>query len=128
MRGPLAPGHLPISTSRGEVFDDLVRESVDRLRDRWEKRLEGVAFDVQDVPWPRDLPAAAQGEEVVPLARLVQGDAQQPSRIVVFRHPVELRTVDRGERAALVHDLIVEQVADYLGLGPETVDPHYGQG
>lgn len=128
MRGPLAPGHLPISTSRGEVFDDLVRESVDRLRDRWEKRLEGVTFGVQDAPWPRDLPAAAPGEETVPLARLVPGDAQQPSRIVVFRHPVELRTVDRGERAALVHDLIVEQVADYLGLGPETVDPHYGQG
>ena len=29
-------------------------------------------------------------------------------------------------RATLVHDVVVEQVAELLGLEPETVDPDYG--
>jgi hypothetical protein len=51
----------------------------------------------------------------------------QPTRIVVFRRPVEIRARGRDERAALVHDIVVEQVAELLGLSPETVDPRYGE-
>ena len=35
MRGPLAPRQVPISLSRSEVFDEYVRESVERLERRW---------------------------------------------------------------------------------------------
>jgi hypothetical protein len=46
--------------------------------------------------------------------------------VVVYRRPVEIRTKGRDERAALVHEIVVEQVAELLGLSPETVDPRYG--
>ena len=41
--------------------------------------------------------------------------------------PVEIRTKNRDERAMLVHEVVVEQVAELLGLAPESVDPRYGQ-
>ena len=34
---------------------------------------------------------------------------------------------NRDERALLVHEVVVEQVAELLGLAPESVDPRYGQ-
>ena len=49
------------------------------------------------------------------------------ARVVVYRRPVEIRTKGRDERAALVHEVVVEQVAELLGLTPETVDPRYGE-
>lgn len=47
--------------------------------------------------------------------------------MVVYRRPVEIRTKGRDERAALVHEVVVEQVAELLGLTPDTVDPRYGE-
>ncbi len=44
---------------------------------------------------------------------------------MVYRRPVEIRSKGREERSALVHEVVVEQVADLLGLTPEAVDPRY---
>ena len=63
----------------------------------------------------------------VPLGRLVSHGPGGRHRIVVYRRPVEIRAKSREDRAALVHDVVVEQVAELLGLSPETVDPRYGQ-
>jgi hypothetical protein len=126
LRGPLAPPQVPISLSRAEVFDDFVRDSVDRLEQRW-PQLGEVEFAVQEVPWPPAAPDADGLDDSVPLGRVVPAAKDRPSRIVVFRRPVEIRARGRDERAALVHDIVVEQVAELLGLAPETVDPRYGE-
>ncbi|OIV36939.1 hypothetical protein BIV57_13640 [Mangrovactinospora gilvigrisea] len=131
MRGPLAPPQVPIALTRSELFDDLVRDSVERLQGRWGKELDGVEFEIQEVPAEDDLEGGdgGDGDDAVPLARLVvdEGGASGRGRIVVFRRPIELRATGRTDRAALVHDLIVEQVADLLGLEPDAVDPRYGE-
>nr|WP_243638822.1 metallopeptidase family protein [Streptacidiphilus pinicola] len=130
MRGPLAPRQVPISLSRSEVFDEYVRESVERLERRW-PQLEEVEFAVQDVPAP--LPGEPEPEiedarpDEVPLGRLLEAAKGRPARIVVYRRPVEIRAKSRDERAALVHDVMVEQVAELLGVDPEAVDPRYGE-
>ena len=46
-----------------------------------------------------------------------------PPRIVIFRRPIEARARQRIELADLVHDLVVEEVARFLGLDPDVVDP-----
>ena len=46
---------------------------------------------------------------------------------MIYRRPVEIRAKTRDERATLVHEVVVEQVAELLGLSPETVDPRYGE-
>ncbi|NYI06156.1 metallopeptidase family protein [Allostreptomyces psammosilenae] len=124
MRGPLAPADVPVAMTRAERFDDLVRESMERLTARW-PQLETVLFEVVDVPWESATPSELSGGRVA-LAQLVPESKGQPARIVVFRRPVEVRAKPGDERATLVHDAIVEQVAELLGMSPETVDPRFG--
>ncbi|MFD6184298.1 metallopeptidase family protein [Streptomyces goshikiensis] len=126
MRGPVAPPQVPLSASRAELFGDLVRDSVERLERRWPQLAE-VEFVVADVPGPPGGPDGGWNDEAVPLGGLVEAAGGRPARIVVFRRPVDIRTKTRDEKALLVHEIVVEQVAELLGLSPETVDPRYGQ-
>ncbi|MBA0049478.1 metallopeptidase family protein [Streptomyces sp. AJS327] len=136
MRGPVAPPQVPLAISRAEAFDDLVRDSIGRLERHW-PQLSGVEFAVQEVP-----PMAPRGTgrpdealegglsedtETVPLGRVTGPEGDRPARVVVYRRPVEIRAGGRDERALLVHEVVVEQVAELLGLAPESVDPRYGQ-
>lgn len=118
MRGPVAPPQVPMSASRSETFRDLVQDSVERLERRW-PQLADVDFQVMDVPGTLG--------DTVPLGRAVSAEKGRPAQIVVYRRPVEIRTKSRDERALLVHEIVVEQVAELLGLAPESVDPRYGQ-
>ncbi|WP_425508590.1 metallopeptidase family protein [Streptomyces genisteinicus] len=118
MRGPVAPPQVPLAASRAESFRDLVRDSVERLERRWPELAE-VDFLVLEVPRAVD--------DSVPLGGSVPAGKDSPARIMVYRRPVEIRTKSRDERALLVHEVVVEQVAELLGLSPESVDPRYGQ-
>ncbi len=118
MRGPVAPPQVPLSVSRAESFRDLVQDSVERLERRW-PQLADVDFVVLDVPDSLD--------DTVPLGRALSAEKGRPAQIVVYRRPVEIRTKSRDERALLIHEVVVEQVAELLGLSPESVDPRYGQ-
>ncbi|KPC74412.1 hypothetical protein ADL27_50350, partial [Streptomyces sp. NRRL F-6602] len=64
----------------------------------------------------------------VPLGAAVGARKGRAAQVVVYRRPVEIRAKGRDERALLVHEVVVEQVADVLGLTPEAVDPRYGEG
>ncbi|MBL1082236.1 metallopeptidase family protein [Streptomyces actinomycinicus] len=128
MRGPIAPPQVPLAASRAEVFADLVQDSVERLERRW-PQLADIDFQVLEVPRleGRGDQVVAWGDEAVPLGGIVPARDGRPARVVVYRRPVEIRTKGRDERAALVHEVVVEQVAELLGLTPETVDPRYGE-
>jgi len=41
---------------------------------------------------------------------------------VVYRRPVEARAAGRPELADLVYEVVVEQVAELLGMEPDEVD------
>jgi predicted Zn-dependent protease with MMP-like domain len=129
MRGRLVPATVPISRSRSEIFDDMVLDAVEHLEERWAAQLRGVEFAVEDVP--PELPSYDSDvleDGSVPLARLLPGrdtgkGRGAPPRIVVYRRPLEARAMDREDLADLVHDVIVEQVANLLGVDPDEVDP-----
>lgn len=110
-----------MAKTRAQRFDDLVLDAVHRLEPRWERHLADVEFAVEEVP-PAVPPARPDG---VPLARLHPAAAGKPTRIVVYRRPVQARAEDDDELAALVFDAVVEEVARLLGIDPETVDPGY---
>ncbi|OIK24387.1 hypothetical protein VT52_027375 [Streptomyces malaysiense] len=127
MRGPIAPPQVPLAASRAEVFADLVQDSVERLERRWPQLAE-VEFLVLEVPRLEGPESVAPwGDETVPLGGIVPAREGRRARVVVYRRPVEIRSKGRDERAALVHEVVVEQVAELLGLTPETVDPRYGE-
>ena len=113
-----------------QQFDDLVLDVVEHLEGRWAAKLESVEFAVEDVPAVPDGPpeSLVYGTDVVedgavPLARLLPAGSDgagrpTPPRIVVYRRPLEVRAVDRTDLADLVHDVVVEQVANLLGTRP----------
>jgi len=126
LRGALAPADSPLSVSRSELFDGFVLDAVDELEQRWSDSLRTVEFAVEDVPPdPAQSAAGADVEHVVPLGLSVPARDDRPARVVVYRRPVEGRAAGSRARAALVHDVVVELVAELLGLEPETVDPGY---
>jgi predicted Zn-dependent protease with MMP-like domain len=134
LRGRLVPAGVPLARSRAQQFDDLVLDAVEHLERRWAKELEPVEFAVEDVPQvaaPGAEPAYDSdvvGDDGIPLARLLPAgndpDGEPtPPRIVVYRRPLEARSLDRLDLADLVHEVVIEQVANLLGLDPDDVDP-----
>ena len=128
LRGPLAPPHVPLVESPSHRFDGMVLDAVEHVENRWRRELAGVEFAVEDVPSP---PGREVSDEIqsagVPLARLLPAGAGRPARIVVFRRPLELRAHDRDDLEDLLHDIVVEQVASFLGLDPSVVDPGWDE-
>jgi predicted Zn-dependent protease with MMP-like domain len=119
---------VPLSLTRSERFDDLVRDAIHDLEQRWAAELRGVEFAVEDVPPPgtgfdEGVVADETAGGAVPLGRLLPGDRTAPPRVVVYRRPLEARASDRGDLADLVHEVVVDQVAQLLGLDPDVVDP-----
>jgi predicted Zn-dependent protease with MMP-like domain len=127
MRGPAIlperPGEPMLPTPR-ERFDDLVLDLVGDLENRWADRLGLVEYAVEDAPQiPDDWSSGT-----VPLSSLVRGSGGRPTRLVLFRRPIEHRSETRADLEALVLTVLVEQVAELLGIEPGEVDPRYDPG
>lgn len=135
MRGSLFPPGVPVHRSRAELFDDLVLDIVDRLDPRWQRVLDNVELAVEDVP---TVTHASMDDVVhqpnviedasVPLSRLVPGRVdglgrEHLPRIVIYRRPMEVRGKSPADLQALVHDVVVEQLANLLGIDPSEIDP-----
>jgi predicted Zn-dependent protease with MMP-like domain len=124
MRGPAVlprrPGRPELPTPR-ERFDDLVLDIVTSVDRRWQDDLGLVEYAVEDTP---DLPDDWDSE-TVPLSSLVRGSGAEPTRLVLFRRPIEHRCDGRADLEAMVLTIVVEQVAELLGIDAEKVDPRY---
>lgn len=126
-RGQRGPGivpsdpRIPERPTRRERFDRLVLDIVTEIDARWHTQLGLVEYAVEDTPLLPD----DWGQETVPLSSLVRGTGGDATRLVVFRRPIEHRCESRAELEAMVLTLVVEQVAELLGLPPEDVDPRY---
>lgn len=118
-RGPLAWPPVPAMQTRRDAFDDLVLEVADRVRPVLGSRHDDVEFAVEDVP-PTDPPPWE--EQLSPLGRLVPARGGHPPVVVVYRRPVEARAGSAAEVAALVGDVVLEQVAALLGVPPDELE------
>ena len=124
MRGPgVLPRVLgaPEQRTAGERFDQLVLDVVSEIDERWSDRLGALEYAVEDAPQIPD----DWHPETVPLSSLVRGARGAPTRLVLFRRPIEHRAATRSDLDALVVTVVVEQVAELLGIEPEAVDPRY---
>ncbi|MFZ2501867.1 MAG: metallopeptidase family protein [Nocardioides sp.] len=129
MRGPgvvpRVPGRPELATPR-DRFDNLVLAVAERVEQRCVRshgadRLGLIEYAVEDAPLvPHDW-----ATDHVPLASLVRGAGTTASRLVLFRRPIEHRCASRDELADLIHVVIVEQLADLLGIPPSEVDPNF---
>lgn len=126
-RGMRGPGVLPRVAGQPELrtkrerFDDLVLGIVTELDERWSDRLGLVEYAVEDTPM---LPDDWQPDQV-PLSSLVRGSGATPTRLVVFRRPIEHRCETRADLEAMVLTVVVEQIAELLNVDPSVVDARY---
>ncbi|MEO7194926.1 MAG: metallopeptidase family protein [Pseudonocardiaceae bacterium] len=134
VRGLLFPATLPAARSRSERFDAIVLGALEPIDERWHAELDGLDVAVDEVPEITDCDPStvSWGSDVVedgnvPLARLVPAGVNHAgmptrARIVLYRRPLETRAHDGVDLSDLVHEVLVEQVANYLGLEPDVID------
>jgi predicted Zn-dependent protease with MMP-like domain len=134
LRGPLYPSSVPVSRSRAQRFDALVLEALEPIEQRWHTELTQLDVAVDEVPevnttspekvvWDDDVVVDAN----VPLARLVPAGVDRRglptrARIVLYRRPLEARARDGADMTDLLHEVLIEQVAAYLGLDPDVIE------
>ncbi|EGD56897.1 metallopeptidase family protein [Gordonia neofelifaecis] len=134
LRGRLMPMSMPAHRTRADRFDAAAVEAFAEIDSRWHDHLTGLDVAVDDIPrmlprgdepvqWPDEVTADGQ----VPLARLIPAGvdvAGRPTRaqIILFRRPLELRAHDDEELPEILREVLIEQVATYLGVDEETVE------
>lgn len=114
MRGPLAWPAVPVMISRSAKFDELVLDAAEAIERKLGHEL-GVELAVEDVP-PSD---PAPWEHGVALGRLFPSERNLPARLVVYRRPITQRALDDADLAAVVHEVLAEQIARMLGRDPD---------
>ena len=120
MRGPNLAA-VPANRTRAERFDALALGVMEDLWERFPNELANVQLAVEEVPLLPD----AWSADTIPLSSYVPHKGPEPARIVVLRRPIERRAATRLDLEDLLLTVIVEQVADVLGLPPEDVHPQY---
>ena len=117
--GPLVPRGVPARKSRGEQFDDIALRVMRAVVAPWADRLGDVELAVEEVP----VIPAGWSERTVPLASYVEGTPTAGRRLVLFRRPLEHRAETLIDLESLLLTVVVEQLAEVLGLPPEDVHP-----
>ena len=130
----LYPATIPAAKTRAERFDAMVLEALEPIEQRWGSELTDLDLAVDDVPEVDETSpdevvwqAGVLADVGVPLAQLVPAGVDPeglPSRarIVLYRRPLEARARGGADLADLLHEVLVEQVAEYLNLEPDAVD------
>ncbi|MEU6133958.1 metallopeptidase family protein [Nocardioides sp. NPDC047086] len=124
-RGPVAvptDPKVPVLRTRRERFDDIALAIVTEIDSRWQSRLGLIEYAVEESP---DIPKDWTVDDHIPLGSLERGSGAKPARLVIYRRPIEHRCHTRSEVEAMVLMVVVEQVADLLGIDAEDVDPRY---
>lgn len=118
---------LPAWRSPTERFTRLVQQALRDLGPRWGAELEGLRVEIRDVPSSSGAAAAdvevirdGPGGSGVPLAQT------EPGLLVIYRRPLELRAESAHELSELVGDVVLEAVAQLLGVDPDELDPPQG--
>jgi len=124
MRGPgvvpRVPGTPELRTAR-DRFDSLALAIISEIDGRWSQRLGLVEYAVEDTPQVPD----DWRPDQVPLSSLIRGTSTTPTRIVLFRRPIEHRCETRSDLEAMLLTVVIEQVAELLNVEPHVIDARY---
>ena len=121
-RGPRGPWVEPpnpgsaLRRSARDTFDRFVLDAVGELEKLWADRLGLIEYAVEDVPPASALQSSIRpDQDTMPLAGLVRGGGRHPSRLVVYRRPIEHRCDTTSELRIMVRRVVFDQVAQLIG-------------
>jgi predicted Zn-dependent protease with MMP-like domain len=118
---PLAPDGVPARLFGAERFDAAALAVMAEVVEHSPPALADVELAVEEVPV---LPPG-WSDRTVPLSSFVDPAGQRPGRLVLFRRPLEHRAEGRADLEGLILTVVVEQLADVLGMAPEDLHPGY---
>jgi Zincin-like metallopeptidase len=118
---PLAPGGVPARRTPAESFDQVALRIMRAVVGRWTDQLGPVELAVEEVP----VIPPHWASTTVPLSSYVEATATRPPRLVLFRRPIEHRAETLADLEAMLLTVIVEQLAEVLGLPVDEVLPGY---
>lgn len=124
MRGPaIAPGghRHPMQRTSAQRFDAIAIAFMQQLWRLWPEALGAVELGVEEVPV---LPETWHGDSV-PLSTYVARRGDTPARLVLLRRPIEHRAEDDTDLRTVIHTVLIDQVAQILGVDPDEVHPGY---
>lgn len=105
-------------------FEALIEQALEQLPESFRERLDSVAIVIDDDASPEML--AATGARGlfglylgVPRTVLGAAGAPVPSKITIFRRPLEAAFADPGQRAMAVRDTVFHEIAHHFGISDE---------
>ena len=109
------------SGGQDDAFGPLVDAAIDALPAAFRERLDSVAIVVEDEPTAEQLASVGAGGlfglyQGVPRTRWGADGATVPSKITIFRGPLERAHRDPAALAAAVEDVVRHEVAHHLGI------------
>ncbi len=115
------------SGDQDDAFGALVDAAIDGLPAEFRKRLDSVAIVVEDEPTAEQLTSVAAGGlfglyQGVPRTRWGADGATFPSKITIFRGPLERAHRDPAALAAAVEDVVRHEVAHHLGIDDQRLN------
>ena len=113
-----------------ERFEDLVRQAMESLPDRFWNRLDNVVVLVEQHPTREQLDSNGLGPhetlfglyEGVPLPERGSYSPPFPDRITIFQGPLQRHCDSEDELIAEVRDTVVHEVAHFFGIDDDRLD------
>ncbi|MCH7490925.1 MAG: metallopeptidase family protein [Gemmatimonadetes bacterium] len=108
-------------------FEDIVRQALDDLPERFQPFLENVAVLVEEEPHPDDLEHVGldPDEELfglyhgVPLTDREVGYTGLPDRVIIYRGPILRSCVTSREVQRQIRETVIHEIGHHLGLGDD---------
>ena len=105
-------------------FDELIRRAIERIPEPFASRLNSVAIVVDDEATPEQLTSVGARAlfglyQGVPRTAYGADWAQVPSKITIFRRPLEAAYRTPAGRARAVEDTVFHEVAHHFGISDE---------
>jgi predicted Zn-dependent protease with MMP-like domain len=107
-----------------DEFAALVESAIARIPSPFAERLDTVAIVVDDAPTVEQLrrlrvPGLFGLYEGVPRTAYRADWAQRPSKITIFRNPIERSYPDPEARARAVEATVFHEIAHHFGIGED---------
>ena len=112
-----------------EKFEELVRQGIEAIPQRFLKKLDNVDIVIEDEPTEKQMKKLKLGKGVK-LFGLYQGVPQTrrghyswvlPDKITIFKKPIEEVTLSEKEVREKVKETVWHEIAHHFGLNEERV-------
>lgn len=117
IRSAVTGPHLPLLSTRADLFETTVAQTAEYLKDLWADDLRDVSFEIAGLPTEVSASGGVDRWHVSVAER----------RVILFRLPIErlakLHRSDALHRRMLVESCVFRAVAEFLGRDPWDLAP-----